>query len=154
MTDNQLLDVILNRVNKLIEINGHHPKNSKVVITQQYGKKLFFAVLVSTNKMPYWFRFTKDGISKVFIMPELPERLMEWKRATIKKIQANCLNYIDFDLESTPKEVIHIFFSAFISALNIPGMSIGLMNVGIPEIFEPNETYEEVQIKADMMMFE
>jgi hypothetical protein len=60
---------------------------------------------------------------------------------------------MDFDICKAPREVVHIFFSAIISALNTPGMSIGIM-ANANEMFGPDETYEEVQIEADLMGFD
>lgn len=154
MTDDQLLKVFLARAEKTGKSYNAQLKNPRVVLTQQYGKKLFFALLFEGSTIPFWISFAKNGAKQVFILPELPARLMDWKRDTIKKIMntPGINSYIDFDIHAAPKEVVHIFFSAIISALNTPGMSIGVMAYA-DEMFGPNETYEEVQIEADLMGF-
>ena len=153
MTDDQLLKVFLARAEKMGKSYSAQFKNPRVVLTQQYGKKLYFALLFEGSTMPFWISFTKNGKKQVFILPELPERLMDWKHDVINKmLHTPFVNCIDFDICKEPKEVVHIFFSAIISALNTPGMSIGIM-ANANEMFGPNETYEEVQIEADLMGF-
>ena len=149
MTDEQLLKVFLTRAEKMGKSYNAQLKNPRVVLTQQYGKKLYFALMFEGSTIPFLMSFTKNGKKQVFILPELPARLMDWKRDMIKKI-AN--GYVDFDIHKEPKEVVHIFFSAIISALNTPGMSIGMM-ASCEDMFSPDETYEEVQIEADLMGF-
>lgn len=149
MTDDQLLNVVLERASKAAKSFNTQWKNPKLVLTQQYGKKIYFAIKFDNSRIPSFLTFAKNGLKQVFILPELSARLMDWKRDTIKKI-AN--GYVDFDIHKEPKEVVHIFFSAIISALNTPGMSIGLM-ASCNEMFGPDETYEEVQIEADLMEF-
>lgn len=155
MTDDQLLDVVLSRAAKVGKNINPKYKNPKIVLTQQYGKKIYFALKFDNLCLPLFLVFAKNGTKRVFILPELPERLMDWKRDTIKKIMntPGINGYIDFDIHAAPKEVVHIFFSAIISALNTPGMSIGLMVTACEEMFGPDETYEEVQIEADLIGF-
>lgn len=153
MTDDQLLKVFLARAEKTGKSYNAQLKNPRVVLTQQYGKKLYFALLFEGSTIPFWISFAKNGKKQVFILPELPERLMDWKHDVIRKLIGNSfVNYIDFDICKAPREIVHIFFSAIISALNTPGMSIGVMAYA-NEMFGPNETYEEVQIEADLMEF-
>lgn len=155
MTDDQLLDVVLSRAAKVGKNINSEYKNPKIVLTQQYGKKIYFALKFDNSSLPLFLAFARNGTKQVFILPELPSRLMDWKRDTIKKLM-NTLgmsSYIDFDIHAAPKEVVHIFFSAIISTLNTPGMSIGLMFTTNEDIFGPDETYEEVQIEADLMGF-
>lgn len=149
MTDDQLLDVVLSRAAKVGKNINSEYKNPKIVLTQQYGKKIYFALKFENSSLPLFLAFARNGTKQVFILPELPARLMDWKRDMIKKI-AN--GYVDFDIHKKPKEVVHIFFSAIISALNTPGMSIGMM-ASCEDMFSPDETYEEVQIEADLMGF-
>lgn len=155
MTDDQLLDVVLSRAAKVGKSINSEYKNPKIVLTQQYGKKIYFTLKFEGSTTPFWISFAKNGTKQVFILPELPSRLMDWKRDTIKKIMntPGMSNYIDFDIHAAPKEVVHIFFNAIISALNTPGMSIGLMVTISEDMFGPDETYEEVQIEADLMGF-
>lgn len=154
MTDEQLLKVFLTRAEKTGKSYRAQLKNPRVVLTQQYGKKLYFALLFEGLTTPIWISFAKNGRKHVFILPELPERLMNWKHDIIRNLINNpFVNYIDFDICKAPKEIVHIFFSAIISALNTPGMSIGIM-ANANEIFGPDETYEEVQIEADLMGFD
>lgn len=154
MTDEQLLKVFLTRAEKTGKSYRAQLKNPRVVLTQQYGKKLYFALLFEGLITPLWIAFAKNGIKQVFILPELPERLMNWKHDIIRNLINNpFVNYIDFDICKAPKEIVHIFFSAIISALNTPGMSIGIM-ANANEMFGPDETYEEVQIEADLMGFD
>ena len=154
MTDDQLLDVVLSRAEKVGKNIHSEYKNPKIVLTQQYGKKIYFALKFDNSSLPLFLAFARNGTRQVFILPELPARLMDWKRDTIKKIMntPGINPYIEFDIHTMPKEVVHIFFSAIISALNTPGMSIGLM-ASCNEMFGPDETYEEVQIEADLMGF-
>lgn len=154
MTDDQLLKVFLTRAEKTGKSHNARLKNPRVVLTQQYGKKLYFALMFEGSIPFWWISFTKNGKKQVFILPELPDRLMDWKHDVIRKLINNSFtNYMDFDICKAPKEIVHIFFSAIISALNTPGMSIGLMGTTSEEMFGPNETYEEVQIEADLMGF-
>ena len=147
MTDKQFLDIFLKRAAIAGKSYNATLKNPRVVIVQQYGRKLYFAVKFDGAVIPFWIKFAKDGLSKVFSFPEiLPEKLFKWKQETIH-------NYIDFDLKNTPKEVVHIFFSSLISALNIPGMSVGFQAEWCHDIFDANETYEEISIEADLMSF-
>lgn len=156
MTDKQLLDIFLKRA----EASGKHYnpalKNPSIVITQQYGKKLYFSIKFDGSTSPFWLNFSKDGITMVFSLPEqLPNRLMDWKREIIRTIMNFHINYVEFDLEKSPKEIVHIFFSSLISALNTPGMSVGLFAYNNTNyIFEANETYEEISIEADLMSFD
>lgn len=153
MTDDQLLKVFLARAEKTGKSYNAQLKNPRIILTQQYGKKLYFALMFEGSTTPFWISFAKNGMKQVFILPELPERLMDWKHDVIRKIiHTPFTNCIDFDIFKEPKEVVHIFFSAIISALNTPGMSIGIM-ANADEMFGPNETYEEVQIEADLMGF-
>ena len=154
MTDDQLLKIILIRAAKAAKSSNASLKDPRLVLTQQYGKKLYFALKFDGSIIPYRMSFSKNGTKQVFVLPELPERLMDWKHETIKKIyeSSSLCNYVDFDIHAAPKEVVHIFFSAIISALNTPGMSVGLM-VLHEDIFGPDETYEEIQIEADLMEF-
>lgn len=157
MTDNQLLDIFLKRAAIAGKSYNATLKDPHVVITQQYGKKLYFAVKFDGSIVPFWIKFTKSGWSKIFSFPEvLPEKLIGWKREAIRKIMnaTTVFNYIDFDLSTIPKEVAHIFFSALISALNTPGMSIGFQVSGCQDLFDAKETYEEVSVEADLMSFE
>ena len=158
MTDQQLLNVFLKRVVKAVDaLNRYGPNvEPKLVLSQQYGKKLYFAIAFEntdfyTNANPWWIRFLNNDKIHVFTLPELPDRLMDWKCKTICEIRQSVKNYVNFDISTAPKEVVHIFFSAIISALNTPGMSIGL-TMGCT-VFDANETYEEVQIEADLMGF-
>ena len=154
MTDEQLLKVFLARAEKTGKSYNAQLKNPRVVLTQQYGKKLYFALMFEGSTIPFLMSFTKNGKKQVFILPELSDRLMDWKHDIIRKLINNPFtNYIDFDIYKAPKEIVHIFFSAIISALNTPGMSIGVMT-NANEMFGPNETYEEVQIEADLMGFD
>ena len=154
MTDKQFLDIFLKRAAIAGKSYNATLKNPRVVIVQQYGRKLYFAVKFDGAVIPFWIKFAKDGLSKVFSFPEiLPEKLFTWKQETIHKILTTATafnNYIDFDLKNTPKEVVHIFFSSLISALNIPGMSVGFQAECCQDIFAANETYEEISIEADL----
>lgn len=152
MTDNQLLDVVYARAKKACKQFNSKLDNPRLVLIQQYGKKLYFALMLDGAITPMPLRFSKDGRSQVFILPELPERLMAWKHDIVRDImkKSNYPQYADFDINIEPKEVVHIFFSAIISALNTPGMSISVETL---EIFGPAETYEEVQVEADLMEF-
>lgn len=155
MTDQQLLNVFLKRAAKVVDASHKH--RAKLVLSQQYGKKLYFAIAcenanVYANAYPWWITFSNNSKFSVFVLPELPNRLMEWKHNMIHEIQQSIKSYIDFDINTAPKEVVHIFFNAIISALNTPGMSIGL-TMGCT-VFDANETYEEVQIEADLLEFE
>ena len=154
MTDRQLLDVLLKRAAVAGKQHCEQWKNPKLVLTQQYGKKLYFALKFEGASMPALIGFAKNGFSRVFLLPELPERLMDWKQETIHKIvnAKEYAFYTDFDIDKEPKEVVHVFFSGVISALNTPGMSTGLMSVN-RNLFGPNETYEEIQVEADLGMF-
>lgn len=158
MTDKQFLDIFLKRAAIAGKSYNATLKNPRVVIVQQYGKKLYFAVKFDGTVIPFWIKFAKDGLSRVFSFPEIfPEKLIKWKQETIHKILTTATafnNYIDFDLKNTPKEVVHIFFSSLISALNIPGMSVGFQAEGCQDIFDANETYEEISVEADLMSFE
>lgn len=154
MTDQQLLNVFLKRAAKAADVFKH---GVKLVLSQQYGKKLYFAIACEntnfyTSTYPWWITFSNNSKSSMFVLPELPDRLMDWKHSMIHEIQQSGNAYVDFDINTAPKEVVHIFFSAIISALNTPGMSVGL-TAGCT-VFDANETYEEVQIEADLAGFE
>lgn len=156
MTDQQLLDVILNRAVKCVNdslINDSHIKNVKLVLNQQYGKKLYFAFTYDSALAPLWITFKDNSKTQVFVLPELPDRLMDWKHNMIHEIQQSARACVEFDISTAPKEIVHIFFSAIISALNTPGMSVGLTMANYT-IFGSDETYEEVQIEADLLGFE
>lgn len=155
MTDQQLLKVIANRVVKCVSdshILNIHVNTVKLVLSQQYGKKLYFAVTFDNTLAPWWITFKNSTKTQIFVMPELPARLMEWKHDMICRIQQDSCGYVEFDINTAPKEVVHIFFSAIISALNTPGMSVGL-TMDNYTIFGGDETYEEVQIEADLAGF-
>ena len=147
MTDKQIADILLKRASKSL-------KNPRLVITQQYGKKLYFNIMAENCMFPCPIAFSNKGKTMVFILPELPERLIAWKMDAVKQITSNKNHCIDFDIKTFPKEIVHIFSSAVISALSTIGMGIHLMTSGLPVLFAPDETYEEVQIEADMMSFE
>lgn len=159
MTDNQLLRVILSRAIKVGKKIDNRLDNPQLVLTQQYGKKLYFALKFdwSTQPLPLsllLLSFSKNGINQIFVLPELPKRLMKWKHDVIHEICQNAFMTYDFDISKEPKEVVHVFFSAVISALNTPGMSFNLSAAPDNPLFGPNETYEEVQVEADLMEFE
>lgn len=154
MTDNQLLRVILSRAIKVGKKIDNRLENPRLVLTQQYGKKLYFALKFDWSIQPLWLSFSKNGINQIFILPELSERLMKWKHDVIHEIYQNIYMTYDFDISIEPKEVVHVFFSAVISALNTPGMSVCLSAAPDNPLFGPAETYEEVQIEADLMEFE
>ena len=155
MTDDQLLKIVLMRAEKAGKNYNAQLKNPRLVLTQQYGKKLYFALKFDNSTMPVWLGFAKNGRKQVFILPELPMRLMDWKQQKIHEIgnSSPLAAYVEFDIHNEPKEVVHIFFNAIISALNTPGMSVCLM-IQSDELFSPDETYEEVQIESDLMGFE
>ena len=147
MTDKQIVDMVLKRASKSL-------KKPRLVMTQQYNKKLYFNIIAEDCVFPYPIAFSSKGKTMVFILPELPERLMAWKMNIVKQIMSNRTYCIGFDINTFPKEIVHIFSSAIISALNTPGMGVHVMTSGLPMLFDPDETYEEVQIEADMMSFE
>ena len=149
MTDKQIVDIILKRV----KAADKSIKNPKIVLTQQYGKRLYFNIMSDGAAYPCIMSFSRNKQLVVFVMPELPERLMEWKASTIKKIKSSKNNCLEFNIDTFPKEIVHIFSSAIISALNTPGMGVHVALSGMPTIFSPDETYEEVQIEADMLSF-
>lgn len=159
MTDKQLLDAVKRRVLNAINANCDSNKESKVdiCIIHQYRKKLYFCAKLMPSNKKYMFNFVKaeDGFRRMFILPELPERLMGWKYDVINSYPMASSNgdaYV-FDLDKTPKEVIHMFASAIISALNTPGVGMGLMSVA-NYVFDPSETYEEICLEADLHVFE
>ena len=154
MTDNQLLRVILSRAAKVGKKINSQLDNPRLVLTQQYGKKLYFALKFDYSTQPLWLSFSKNGMNKIFILPELPERLMKWKHDIIHEIGQSPFMTYYFDITKEPKEVVHVFFSAVISALNTPGMSVNLSAAPDNPVFGPAETYEEVQVEADLMEFE
>ena len=162
MTDKQILDIVLKRADQCAkscpETYLKNLKNPKVVITQQYGKKLYFAIKFEGIQYPLWLKFAKNGKSIVFALPQdLPSHLMKWKHDLIKKIQPvlyDHVPYVDFDLETTPKEIVHMFSSSIISALNSSGMSMGFMSSSMPNIFDADETYEQISVEADLENFE
>lgn len=157
MTDAQILDVVLKRAIRMVqqddELHSSAYKSAKLVLTQQYGKKIFFAIMYNGVNTPFWIKFTKDNRSVMFHLPELPERLMSWKREIISKSMHNTSRCVECDFETLPKEIVHIFCSAIISALNDPKMSVGLSTFTNANIFDPEDTYEKVSIEADLMSF-
>lgn len=157
MTDKQILSIVVKRIEKEVKTYNSHWTRAKIILLPQYGKKLLFAVKFFSDKINYdcptvILRFNHLGKSMVFSLPELPERLMEWKRNAIKDCTQK--QYIEYDPVSFPKEIVHIFSSAIISALNTPGMSmiIPISNNSI-YVFKPNETYEEICVEADLLEF-
>ena len=154
MTDRQIIDTVLKRASKAVKSINEKLVNPKLVLTQQYQKKLYFSIKFENQLISSPIAFSHKGKTMVFILPELPERLIEWKIGVIRRISQSRNGYIPFDLETSPKEIVHIFSSSIISALNTPGMGVHIMAMGLPTLFSPDETYEEVQIEADMMEFE
>lgn len=152
MTDKQLYDIFISRASEIGKNYGNL-QNPRVVFTQQYCKKLYFAIMFD-NSSPFYILFNRSGKSMVFALPELPERLVPWKHSVISSIfkQKTCPS-IPFDLSTTPKEIQHIFFSALITALNTPGMGVSIIATDA-FIFSPNETYEEIAIEADLVSIE
>lgn len=153
MTDKQILDIVLKRASIAVKANGGELISPKVVITCQYGKKLYFSLKFENDTFPHPIAFSNHGSSMVFMLPELPDHLMGWKRDIIKRI-ANNTEHVIYDIDAFPKEIVHIFSSAIISALNTEGMGVHIMAMGLPTLFNPNETYETVQVEADLMEFE
>ncbi len=152
MTDKQIVNIVLKRAAQSLKRNDYDIKNDiKIVMYQQYHKKLYFGM--SFNGIVHPLSFSNGSTSMVFMLPELPERLMEWKTSTIKKMSFST-GCIEFDIETFPKEVVHMFASAIITALSSPSMSINMIIGGgaIP-LFKSNETYETVQIEADLSEF-
>ena len=154
MTDRQILDMVVKRIDLAAKQYDTKLTNPKICFVQQYSKKLIFCVKFNNSTIPYFIRFRKGKTSMAFVLPELSGNDLEWKRNTIRQL-ANSGNaqLVEYDLDRTPKSVIHIFSSAMISALNSNemGVDIGISNC-IP-IFKTNETYEEVSIEADMDTF-
>ena len=151
MTDRQIETVLLNRVCKC----GLNATDPKIVLTQQYGKKLFFNIKSKKLPWPTPIAFRKNGKTMVFSLPsELPDKVMLWKRDLIRQMVSNPSIEVEFDIDTFPKEIVHIFSSAIISALNTPGMEVILMVSGLSPLFQADETYEEVQVEADLMEFE
>ena len=155
MTDQQIVDLVLARATRCLnESDCFKAKNPKIVITQQFNKKMYFGIADDYSKIPYFMRFMQNGTSSIFMMQELPSRLMQW-HDTIAKINASTSHYVEFDIKTFPKEIVHIFSSAVISMLNTPGMGMWLpmRNGSQLFMFNPNETYEEVSVEADLMQF-
>ena len=155
MTDKQILDVVIKRIAKVAKQYDASLSNPKICFFHQYAKKLMFCVKFNNSTTPYLIRFRKNSTSIVFMLPELPGEDLEWKRNVIKQlVNSNNTQLVEYDLEHTPKSIIHIFSSAMISALNSPTMSVDIgINNCLP-IFNANETYEEVSIEADMDTFD
>ena len=152
MTDEQFLNVILKRVSEKTVQSGMHDQHPKIVVFQQFGKHLYFGL--TFNDMSYTpLMFRKDGVNSVFKIMHVPEHLESWRYAVTNMMKSSMHNCIDFDIAAFPKEIVHIFFSGIISALNTPGMSIRCSAPGLT-LFEGDETYEQVCIEADMTMFE
>lgn len=151
MTDKQIVNIVLKRAAQSLKSNDYDIKNDiKIVMYQQYHKKLYFGM---SNGILHPLSFSNGSTSMVFVLPELPERLMEWKTSTIKKMSSS-KNCIEFDIETFPKEVVHMFASAIITALSSPSMSINMIIGGeVIPLFKSNETYETVQIEADLSEF-
>lgn len=166
MTDKQIVDVLLKRAAKAGKQIDASLSNPQIVMTQQYGKKLYFNILFDNSVFPHPISFSFKGKTMVFVLPELPERLMDWKRDMIKQMNSNganalrqfgtnaVSNFVQFDISTFPKEIVHIFSNGIISALNTDGMGIYITAMGLPVLFAPNETYETVQVEADLMEFE
>lgn len=154
MTDKQFLDIFLKRACKAMSDSKLH--DPQIVIGQQYGKKLIFGVSFKNSLVPFYIiRFIKNNMMCAFFISNVPENLEQWKQQVIQDIIASSIKngkcYVPFDLSTTPKEVVHLFFSALIDALKTPGMGVALP----PDcIFFPDETYEEISIEADLMSFE
>ena len=66
MTDEQLLKVFLTRAEKTGKSYRAQLKNPRVVLTQQYGKKLYFALLFEGLTTPIWISFAKNGNYFIF----------------------------------------------------------------------------------------
>lgn len=157
MTDDQFLKIILMRAEKACKNYNVQFKNPRLVLTGTL-ETLYFALKFDNAIVPVWLGFAKNGKKQIFILPELSTRLMDWKQQKIHKMRNFLLPtanvaYVEFDIHNEPKEVVHIFFNAIISALNTPGMSVCLM-IQSDELFSSDETYEEVQIKSDLMEFD
>lgn len=153
MTDEQIVDIVIKRA--IQAWNASHASentisSAKIALIQQYNKKIYFTVLIESLATIVPLAFSHNRQSMVFLLPELPDKLMEWKRDIIRKCRESNLQYVVFDVRTFPKEIVHIFSSAVISALNTSGMSMNLMTFGHPEVFAADETYEEISIEADL----
>ena len=152
MTDRQIETVVLDRASKCFSAKVD---DLKIVLTQQYGKKLYFNIKFKKLFFPIPIAFRKNGKTVVFSLPsELPDRVMQWKRDLIRQMMSTTPSLeVEFDIDTFPKEIVHIFSSSIISALNTPGMEVILMQPGFSPLFQADETYEEVQVEADLMGF-
>ena len=154
MTDKQFLDIFLKRACKAMSDSKLH--DPQIVIGQQYGKKLIFGVSFKNSMLPFYnIRFIKDNMMGAFVVSNVPKNLEQWKQQVIRDINASSAKggkcYVSFDLSTTPKEIVHIFFSALIDALKTPGMGVALLAQDY--IFFPDETYEEISIEADLNLW-
>lgn len=154
MTDKQIVDAILRRIDKTGIGKNLHMNMCNIGITSQYGKHLYFSVCFSNSinqlNSTSVFAFSNGSRSLVFKL-NVPPSLDDWKKNVLYKLSHTTTNFISYD--KLPSEVIHIFSHAIISALNAPDMSLQLMTMcsGKHEIFAPDETYEMIQIESDMM---
>lgn len=153
MTDMQLVNLVRRRASKCSD-NENASSLPKIVVVQQYHKKLYFALKFENSKLYSFLTFSQDNQSVVFRLPELPERLMDWKHDIIKRCESSKEQCVEFDISTFPKEIVHMFCCSIISALNTPGMSVMYISESRQSIFEPDETYEEIQIEADMQVFD
>ena len=156
MTDKQIVDTFVRRSNKAAAQWQKPAHNASVVITQQYKKKLYFAVKFDEIAQPVWIAFEKDGIMSIFKLPELDDspETISWKQKTIKQIVDSGIGYVKYDLAKMPNEIVHIFSHAVITALSTPGMSTYFITQKHPAIFASNETYEMIQLEADLMSYD
>lgn len=156
MTDEQIVDIVIKRAIQAwnaSHADGNTVSSAKIALIQQYNKKIYFTVLIESLATIVPLAFSHNRQLVVFLLPELPDKLMEWKHDIIRQCKESSLEYVVFDVKTFPKEIVHIFSSAVISALNTSGMSMNLMTSGHPEVFAADETYEEISIEADLMEF-
>ena len=151
MTDQQIVNFIEYRAKK----NGleHKLYNPKLILYVGNNRFPFIGIKYENNDNVFFLRFWRNNIRAMFKIDFNIDGLCieDWIAEKFK--QKN--GYIEYDLDSIPKNFVHYVSYAIIDALKrdntgLDMFSYNLYGVEI-KLIDPNETYEEASIETDLM---
>ena len=155
MTDKQIIDVLIKRAAKAGASLRYTQPN--VVLMQKYNKKLYVGMQFKES-LAYPLCFFDNNKQVVFRLSSCNEGFSSWSKDIIKKISS--ISNIIYNPDDMPDFIRHEVSMAIIEALKNPKVGIkliGFLNIGTlsnMHLVEPEETYEQISIEADMTLFD
>ena len=152
MTDKQIAQFVLYRAKKSgQQLNLTCPK----LVIYKRGRKLFLAVRFDGHTEPFIVRFTRGDVRGLFRLDTLDDPVFKVWLQEYDNRQVNNMWYErDYDLDHLPASLKHYVSYAIIEALKSKGYGFDLFSISYSidlDLIQPNETYEEAAIEADLM---